>query len=469
MMKRIHPLILFVFITMPFVLWGKLQILPTFDDWSTLSSPHTDPDFLPYFMRYGNVWRPFDALMGYIVGLQPRLFPVLNHIIIFIGHISCALMVWLLGAKAGFNRTARAVATTFFYLSPCVLGTVLACDSLNQVYSQLWGMVAIWCYLHYEDWRKYVLWTLFVMLAALSKENGIAWAVVPPVFAYGFHRMDKQTLLRHFLIGIAIAAGYFIVRMMIPKTEIFNPDYETFNIMKNVKGLVIWIGYTWFSADYISIVHAPSRHLGLFALTLLLSLPFVWMLFVQKRALWCRRTFVALVACAVISVSPNLLISLTVMNAYASLGMFAVLVGFIVNKYTDTKALLITFILYIISALMVGFHHWKSTVDSSRTGRDMAQSVLRQSTREAQKAYCIVVDDQYPKFSSFCEVPAYAFGWGAAVRHENAYQWPVELNDTTIEHTSTPQTIQQLTRKAFTEGYDCVWIVEGTNVKVVEK
>ena len=485
-MKRLHPLILFIFITVPFVLWAKVQILPTFDDWSTLSSPNTDPDFLPYFMRYGNVWRPFDALIGYIVGLNPRLFPILNHIVIFIGHLLGTFMVFQLCGKVHFNRNAQAIATTFFYLSPCVLGTVLACDSLNQVYSQLWGLVAIWCYLHYSGTRKYVLWALCVFLAALSKENGIAWAIVPPIFAWGIQ--GKQTdgiRINNFPFkeigwGILIAITYFVVRMLIPKTEIFNPDYETFNIMKNVKGLVIWLGYTWFSADYICLVHEPSRNIPLFVITLLLSLPFVYILFIRNYKLWKHRTFLALTACAVIAVSPNLLISLTVMNAYASLGMFAILVGFITHSSSpslipprgEDSALPLggvgggLFCLYILSALIVGFHHWKASYDSSMIGKEMALSVLQQTTKPVDKAYCIVIEDDYPKFSSFCEKPAYAFGWGAAVRYENEYQWPKELNDTTVEHTIHSQ---QLTQQAFKKGYQSVWIVNGKDVKVIEK
>lgn len=481
MIKRLHPLIFFIIITIPFVLWAKVQILPTFDDWSTLSSPNTDSDFLPYFMRYGNVWRPFDALMGYIVGFNPRLFPVLNHIVIFLGHLLGTFMVFLLCAKAYFNRHAQAIATTFFYLSPCVLGTVLACDSLNQVYSQLWGLVAIWCYLHYSGTRKYVLWALCVFLAALSKENGIAWAIVPPIFAWGIQ--GKQTdgiRINNFPFkeigwGILIAITYFIIRMLIPKTEIFNPDYETFNIMKNVKGLVIWLGYTWFSADYICLVHEPSRNIPLFVITLLLSLPFVYILFIRNYKLWKHRTFLALTACAVIAVSPNLLISLTVMNAYASLGMFAILVGFIINemvvhsKASTFREIWWGFSLYILSALIVGFHHWKASYDSSIIGKEMAQSVLRQMTKPVDKAYCIVIEDDYPKFSSFCEKPSYAFGWGTAVRYENEYQWPKELNDTTIDYIINTQQITELTQQAFQKGYQCVWIVEGKDVKVVEK
>lgn len=468
-MKRIHPFLLFIIISIPLFLWAKLQILPTFDDWCTLSSPNTDTDYLQYFTRYGNVWRPFDALMGYIVGLNYRLFPTLNHIVIFIGHIACTYLVYSLTSTVNFNRLSKAIATTFFYISPCVLGTVLACDSLNQVYSQFWGLLAIWFYLHFQNKWKYILWIICVFMAALSKENGITWAVVPPIFAFSFNIIDKQKIYKHLLIGISIAITYFIIRMLIPKVDIFNPDYETFNVLKNIKGLVIWIGYTWFSADYISIVHEPSRNLPLFFGTLFLSLPFIYILFIRKsKSIYSKKTFIGVIICAIISISPNLLISLTIMNAYASLGMFAILVGFIINHHQETKTISIVFSLYLLSAIIVGIHHWKSAYESSLIGKEMAQSAIEQTKMPVNKVYCIIIEDDDPKFSSFCEIPSNAFGWGIAAKYETGYQWPKEINDTTIERTTSKHIIYKIAHNALSNNYDCVWIVDKKNIKVIK-
>ena len=44
----------------------SLDVMPTYDDWYTLSSPNRDPDWLKFFLPYGSVWRPIDALMGYV-------------------------------------------------------------------------------------------------------------------------------------------------------------------------------------------------------------------------------------------------------------------------------------------------------------------------------------------------------------------------------------------------------------------
>ena len=39
-----------IIISIPFILWAILQILPTFDDWTTLSLPNYDPDYLLYIL-----------------------------------------------------------------------------------------------------------------------------------------------------------------------------------------------------------------------------------------------------------------------------------------------------------------------------------------------------------------------------------------------------------------------------------
>ena len=201
---KTSPLTL-ILVSLPFVLWAVVGIYPSFDDWSTLSSPNFDPDSAKFFLPYGSVWRPFDALMGYIVGAVPQLFPALNHVCIVIGHLLGALLVMKLSQRLGFCRAAQFASTLFFWMSPCMLGTVLSCDALNQTYSHMWGMAAVWFYLSMEGKRRYAAWAACVMMAALSKDNGIAWAVVPPVLAFAFGMEDRRSALRHLLFGVSIA------------------------------------------------------------------------------------------------------------------------------------------------------------------------------------------------------------------------------------------------------------------------
>ena len=93
MKEKKYLSIIIIAVTVPFVIYGTTLILPTFDDWNTLSSPNYDSCWHKYFLRYGTVWRPFDALLGYIVSINYKMFPTLNHLLILVGHLINVFLV----------------------------------------------------------------------------------------------------------------------------------------------------------------------------------------------------------------------------------------------------------------------------------------------------------------------------------------------------------------------------------------
>ena len=78
----------------PFLFWATIPILPTFDDWTSLTSPSFEPLFTKErWLFFGYHWRPFDSFFGYILGLNPQLlFPTLNHCCVVLGHILCSFL-----------------------------------------------------------------------------------------------------------------------------------------------------------------------------------------------------------------------------------------------------------------------------------------------------------------------------------------------------------------------------------------
>lgn len=471
MKLKINPYYLIIFITIPFVIWGKLLILPTFDDWNTLSSPNYDPEWYKYLFSCGSFWRPFDAAFGYLYGyIGHQFYPTINHICIAIGHLTNTLLVYMMCRELRIKPLARSIATTFFYISPCVWATVWACDSLNQTYSQLWGMAAVLLYLRTKECNsKYILWFILVFIAAMAKENGLAWAVVPPIIAYGFNRIDKKTLKRHLLFGLSIAVAYAIVRLSIPHYFDYNPDYQTFSITRKVKEIGMVLVNSLMAVDLISILHAPSRNIGMAIATIVLSLPMFYMTFIRKLPVMMMRPALSLMASAVVVLSPHLLLSLSMMNAYASLGMVAVLVGYLVNSYRSTRLLNIAFSLYLLSALAIGIHTWYCSWKSGLMGKHLAEEIIQKTGKPVNNVLFIIVEDDYPKLSSFCVIPSDALGWGIAVSHANAYKWPENIKDTLVNHNTPPETIRRMTHDAFLKGYDCVWTINGTQTESIRK
>lgn len=464
-----NPALAFILITMPFVLWGKLLILPTFDDWSTLSSPNYDPDFIKYILPYGYIWRPFDAVMGYIVAIDYHLFPKLNHLVIFAGHIANTFFIYKICKKVRLGKAATNMATIYFYISPCMLATVFSCDSLNQTYSQLWGLAAILAYLSLKGTVKYTVWYVTIFIAALAKDNGIAFAVIPPMIAFAFGFIDKKTLVRHFAFGIFIALTYATIRMSLPSTYIENTDYSTFVPSRKIKEIIMLAGFSLSATDYISLLHEPNRNFIIAAITFLTSLPFIYLILIRNIRIWKDKTFIIIVLCMLTALSPNILISMSVMNIYAGLGMVALFIGYAIKKSKcDMKTLKTAFLLYVATAVAVDAHHWYMSYKTSLTGKEMALQAIKRTGNPVDKVYVLIVKDDYPRFSSFCVVPSDAFGWGLSAKYENGYKWPQEMADTTINRNDSLR-VQELANRALAKGYDCVWVVNRKEVNVVRK
>ena len=157
-----HFSFVIIAILLPFLFWGSSIILPTFDDWTSLVSPSTEPLFSKErFFFYGYHWRPFDSIFGYIVGTNPKvLFPTLNHICVVIGHIGCTFLLYWIFILLHFRSFARNISTLFYFVTPGMMATVLAVDGLNQVYAAFWGLASLVVYISLNGNKKYILWII---------------------------------------------------------------------------------------------------------------------------------------------------------------------------------------------------------------------------------------------------------------------------------------------------------------------
>ena len=469
-MYKKNPLLLGIIVSIPFVLAAILQILPTFDDWTTLSSPNRDADFIQYFLPYGMTWRPGDALIGYINGISPKLFPTLSHILVFLTHLGSTLLVYKILKTLKFNDMAIGIATLFFYISPCVLGNILSCDATNQSFAHFFGMLAVYLYIRLRSKRIYLVWSLCIYLSAAFKDNGIAWAIIPPVIGYAFNRTDKKRWKNDFLFGLGIAVVYGIVRLTIPHHLFNNASYadDVVSLASRIKGIVTWIGYTWFSVDYICIMHKPSQNFILAAITFVLSFPFMASQWLNHRV-WKTPTLWLLLSAFVLVVSPNLLISMTIMNAYGSLGIAAIILAYLVQHTgMSTRKMITVFSAYMLSVAIVDGHHWYNAWQTSLPEKTISQEIIRKTGRPVKKAYCILIKDDYPKYSSFCVPKDETIGWGKSVWHETGYQWPDVVEDTVLERDAQAQRhAQAIAKRALKQGYEAAWIVDKEDVQVI--
>ena len=101
----------------------------------------------------------------------------------------------------------------------------------------------------------------------------------------------------------------------------------------------------------------------------------------------------------------------------------------------------------------------------------MAVEAISKTIDPVKSVYVIIIEDDYPKLSSFCVIPNEAFGWGLASQYETNYVWPEIVNDTIIERSLNA------TKEATDIGhdilnnnlYDCVWLVDRDHIDVIKK
>lgn len=467
-MKRVigHPFF-WIIILSPLFLWLLILLLPTFDDWTYLTTPCFDDFTADSLLPYKSYWRPFDAIFGYVLGLNYRLFPTLNHICIYTGHLASAFVLYRIMKTIGFRQHACNIALLFFFFSPAMLGTVYDIDSINQVYAQFWGLVATWIYLNKSKRTDYILWFVCAYIATFSKENGITWFVLPPIMAFALNRIKLKNCIQDLILALIPVFLYFMVRYLLtPENITINEKYLDFSLHTKLRNIGLILMMTWVPFDYVAVFYAPERNLFLAANTLLMTCPFLCMLFWKNRKELFHKTFLLLFLCTFIATSPHLVTLSTAMHAYASLAIAAIIVAYLLHQLEPTGWLKISFVLFLFSCLLIDAHHWLKAYESGLTGRRMSMEAIQKTGKPIQKAFVISFDSGNDKYSMFCVQPKDCFAWGYSTRLVTEYKWPKELRDTNLVENDRV-VIDKITRKAFQEGFDRVWILRHDTVDVV--
>ena len=467
---RKHWSIAIIIVFAPILLYAVLPILPTHDDWAGTTKPDFNQFFIKeHFFFYGYHWRPFDTWIGYIVGRNPQiLWPTFNHIIVVIGHLFCSIALYRLLNILGFTKTANNISTLFFFISPATMATVSAIDSQNQVYALTCDIIAFLFYIKLKKGR-YIVWISLIFIATLFKENGLMWAWICPILAYGFDIIDKNNLRKDLLVGTAIMAVYALAIFFLPKDITIHPEYipDDFKIIRNI---VKFMFSSFITIDYIYLLHQPSRNLLLALITFLLAAPFLYFIFIHKIKLFANRKIICTIICLIISVAPHLGTIFSMMHTYAGLTMIAIIIAFSITYVDNIKHITFSFLLWIIAAVWIDIHLIDESIKSGLIGKQMAKEAIQKTGNPIKSVYVIIIEDDYPKLSSFCVIPNEAFGWGLAAQYETNYQWPEIISDTTIERSADAlKKAKELGSKIIKkQKYDCVWIVNHKQIDVIK-
>lgn len=452
--NRLNPLAVMAVLTLP-VLWGVSMVMPVFDDWWYLTTPGDGMAFtVESLLPQNQYWRPFDALFGILLGKWPWLFPELNHLCVVAAHVGCTVLVYRFMRTMALSRQALWTGTLFFYMSPAVLGTLLNCDSLNQTYSALFGLLSVYVFITAGSRHRHWLYAVMVLIAALWKENGLAWAAATPLFAWMISPESRREIRRSIAWCVVICIVYFAARASLQVGEIVSQDFIEGRKGSYLKYIATWLSYSLLPADYISLMFRPERNWLYIVLTVALSVPFLGVLLWGSRRSIADRRFFIIVACACITALPHLVTVFGNMHCYASLPFVALAVAWLADRNDSKRTLGLLFTLYLVACAFTGFRHWQMAWRSGMKGQELAGEILKQSHGPARNVLLLYDDTPQPGFSTFCTPPIESFGYGEAVRMATGYAWPDNVTGLPMTNgTPADSTVQ----KALGNGYDAVW------------
>lgn len=452
-----------ILLTSPLALLLLCQLQPTFDDWTYYTVPQTVPLTLRSLLPDGNYWRPFDVLFGHLLALDYRLFPTLNHLFILLGHILNTFLVYRILQWLKVSKLSCNLSVVFFYLSSGTLGTVLNIDSLNQIYSLLWGLLALYSYISLSGHRRLVLWLLCSLLSVFAKESGYIWFVCPPFIVWSTGKERISRITRHLVCAGLLFVFYLVCRFMLTDTfHLEDNVYMDFTVTRLLRNLGLLLAMTLYPVDYASLIHPAHRHLAVVAVTGLLPLPFLWLLLRSCR--W-QKPFAVLLFSFFAGAFVNLMTVFTLMHCYAVLPFVAVMIALVCERIKNRRILILSASLYLLTAAFTLFHHGYASWLSGKTGERMAKSIVSQCDRPVNKVMLIHLDKGETKYSSFWVIPFEAFGWGYSVYQQTGYQWPGTILN---EEITDRNQLKSLLPKAEKAGCDAVWYAEGEQVKRIK-
>ena len=466
---KVNPLFAIILILSPFIVYRLSLLLPTFDDWDYFTTPDYDygDNFLDRLIPRYTYWRPWDGIIGYVLSLKPSWFPTLNHIIVYVAHLGGTITIYLIAKELKLKSFACNMTALYFFISPAMLGTVLGIDSPNQAYSSFWGLLSVLLYIRLSKPYNIILWLTCALIGTFAKENAIVYFVVPQIIAFGFKRITLSQALKDTIWAVLIVIIYFSARYLLTSDVVYiNEEYFENTFSRKFKNICVFLGMTWLPLDFVSLVHPPCRNIPITIATMLLSFPFMIVLFANKRKYWINLQFAALVLSLLAAASPHLTTLFTAMHPYAGLGMAALIVGYMADKSERISLLKKLLPLFIISCIFIDWHHWQKSYESGLIGKRMAQDIVNSTTKPVNRVYLIIVNDDTPKYSSFCVIPRDAFGRGKSVCSLNGYVWPKDIEIADIEEDEAYK-IDSIADKAITEHYEAVWLVQKDSAKVI--
>jgi hypothetical protein len=466
-----------------FFAFAVFKIQPSGDDWGLIDHPD-------WFLGVGPVYRPFEYFFSWLTLKFPGTFPYINHLIVLICHAFNAYMLYRLILKFKIARPVALYSSVFFLFAPAVMGTVTSIDGTNQVISAFYSLLGFFAYFNYTGFKKYFLWLLLTMIAAMHKEIGITWFIGTPLLAYIINHKDEKEMLAPqnlkasilpYVLGVCFVVVYLVVRVntsisgMIGAADpkIF-PNYRIEfgkNILINFSML---LGSSATAIDTVAYFGYP-RKIFLVLLTIILSLPFLLLiamrvynrLFISKQ--W--RLILMLLLFIITVTSPHLIMGRCgELHAYSMVLPFTIFLSVIFDGIKASPVLYTVMVLFGISIIIADFHKWHGAHRNGLNGLKIINAINSKTKVIPERIKVISVghNDYHVSYSSFYQ--------DEKLTYNNSLVWlhfhdKIRKIDKVMLSAYDPlfhNKVDSVINESFKDNYQHVWIVDATNVAIVD-
>ncbi len=456
---------------------ATLFIFPLADDWYYKTAPHIAFD-IAELLPAKSFWRPLDALFGFVMGLVPKLFPYLNRAVVVLGHVINVYILKEILICLKVRHRTRNLALCFTMFSSGVYAAVISPDALNQVYSLLFGLLALLLYL-----KKQRTW-VYILLSAVSvfwKESGIVWICLVPfidimlsvksIRALYSEKKIRNRILKAVGIAFAFVIIYFTARFALYGEIRLGSSGGKYALslfsVQTLVNLVNIFGNALAGIDTVALFAEPANYI-LVALTALLSLVFIIFLFLaflrclkQKHN---RIPLITLIISMIVVSAPHIIMGQAgEMHVYPTVFMTALLIGFIFDSVSLPKKQICAAFLCIFLAFGIsGAHKLTAIYGYSEATRELTQQMY--GLYDPSKSLLIISADEAKGYSIYSQPAIYGAYYGDSLRP--CYGW--EELDIDFKKTNGTEDLEACIRDNES-AYDVIWVVSDDKITVVEE
>lgn len=161
-------------------------------------------------------YRPLELALVRLNLAASGFNPFLYHLITLVGHLLSSLALYYLARRAKFSFTTALVAMLVFGVSHVNAMAVLGNDTAGQVYSSLFGLLAISQLVGKEEleWKSLVFSSALLFVSLLWKDSGITYVAVAMAISLrrSFSRARYSDSLKYFAPFLAVLTIYLLLR-----------------------------------------------------------------------------------------------------------------------------------------------------------------------------------------------------------------------------------------------------------------